>query len=56
MPSTIARCQQHFETLLRSVVQEPPARLNALKLTLDKADREQQLSDGKQQKNSIFRS
>ena len=48
--ATIARMSQHFEILLRRILQEPTARLDALKLTLDKAEREQQVSVRKEQK------
>jgi non-ribosomal peptide synthetase component F len=48
--ATIARMSQHFEILLRRILQEPTARLDALKRTLARADREQQMSVRKEQK------
>ena len=48
--ATIARMSQHFEILLRRIVQEPTASLDALKRTLGEADRQQQASVRKEQK------
>jgi hypothetical protein len=48
--ATIARISQHFELLLRRILQEPTARLDALKLTLATADRQQRMSVRKEQK------
>lgn len=48
--ATIARMSQHFEILLRRILQEPTARLDALKLTLATADRQQRVSVRKEQK------
>ena len=48
--ATIARMSQHFEILLRRILQEPTARLDALKLTLATADRQQRMSVRKEQK------
>ena len=47
---TIARMSQHFETLLRRVVQEPTLSLDALKRILASADRQERLSVRKEQK------
>jgi len=48
--ATIARMSQHFEILLRRVLREPTASLDALKLTLATADRQQQVKVRKEQK------
>ena len=48
--ATIARMSQHFEIVLRRIIQEPSARLDALKLALAAADRQQQLNLHKEQK------
>ena len=42
--ATIARMSQHYEILLRRILQEPTARLDALKLALAAADRQQQVN------------
>jgi len=48
--ATIGRMSEHFETLLRRILQEPTARLDALKLTLAKADRQERMNVRKEQK------
>jgi len=48
--ATVARMSQHFEILLRCILQEPTARLDALKRTLAKADRQHRVSVRKEQK------
>jgi hypothetical protein len=48
--ATIARMSQHFEILLRRILREPTAGLDALKLTLATADRQQQVTVRKEQK------
>ncbi len=48
--ATIARMSQHFEIVLRRVIQEPTVRLDALKLMLAAADRQQQVNVRKEQK------
>jgi hypothetical protein len=48
--ATIARMSQHFEILLRRILQEPSARLDALKQTLATTDQQQQVSVRKEQK------
>src|SRR5271157_1435534 len=48
--ATIARMSQHFEIILRRMLQEPTAGLDALKLTLATADRQQRVSVRKEQK------
>ena len=49
-PATIVRMSQHFEILLRRILQEPAAGLDALKLALAAADRQQQLNVRNEQK------
>ncbi len=48
--ATIARMSQHFEILLRRILREPTARLDALKLTLAATDRQHQVNLRKEQK------
>jgi len=48
--ATIARMSQHFEILLRRILQEPTAKLDALKQTLAAADLQQRVSIRKEQK------
>lgn len=48
--ATIARMSRHFEVILRRILQEPTARLDALKLTLAAADRQRQVNIRKEQK------
>jgi Condensation domain len=50
--ATIARMSQHFEVLLRRILEEPTATLDALKRTLAEADRQQQVSVRKEQKEA----
>ncbi len=47
--ATITRMSQHFEILLRRILQEPTTRLDALKLTLATADRQQRVAVRKEQ-------
>jgi hypothetical protein len=54
-PATIARMSQHFEILLRRILQEPSARLDALQRTLATADRQRQLNVRKEQKEANIR-
>jgi hypothetical protein len=48
--ATIARMSQHFEILLRRILQEPTARLNALKRVLGKVELQQRVTMRKEQK------
>jgi hypothetical protein len=48
--ATIARMSQHFEILLRRIVQEPTARLDELKRTLANVDRQERVRVRKEQK------
>ena len=48
--ATIARISQHFEMLLRRILQEPTATLDVLKRTLANADQQEQASIRKEQK------
>jgi len=50
--ATIVRMSQHFEIILRRMLQEPTARLDALKLALTAADRQQQMNVRKEQKEA----
>lgn len=47
---TVARMAQHYEILLRRICQEPAVKLDALKQILSKADRQQQASILRKQK------
>jgi non-ribosomal peptide synthetase component F len=49
---SIAGIARHFEVLLHRIVQDPTARLDALKRTLAKADREQQVTARNEQKEA----
>jgi non-ribosomal peptide synthetase component F len=48
--ATIARMSQHFEILLRRIVQEPTTRLDELKRTLANVDRQERVRIRKEQK------
>jgi hypothetical protein len=50
--TTAARISQHFEMVARYLVQEPTTTVDALKLMLAKADRQQQISILKEQKEN----
>ena len=48
--ATVARMSQHFEILLRRVVQEPTLSLDAIKCILTNADRQERLNVRREQK------
>jgi hypothetical protein len=50
--TTIARMAQQFELLLRSVVEQPDAKLNVLKQTLAETEKQQQLVKEKEFKQA----
>ncbi|MBD2245043.1 non-ribosomal peptide synthetase [Nostoc sp. FACHB-888] len=52
-PSTIVRMTEHLETLLQCVVTQPDIQLNQLIEKLKESDYQQQLTQGKEYKNTI---